>query len=37
MSLADFIVGNRKTLRRPDEILANVFVPRTLDDASSVF
>ena len=25
--LADFIVGNRKTLRRPDEILATVIVP----------
>ncbi|MGA9812940.1 MAG: FAD binding domain-containing protein [Terriglobales bacterium] len=35
--LADFIVGNRKTLRRPDEILATVIVPRSLDDASSVF
>jgi CO/xanthine dehydrogenase FAD-binding subunit len=35
--LADFIVGNRKTVRRPDEILASVIVPRTLDDASSVF
>ena len=37
ISLADFIVGNRKTLRRPDEILTNVFIPRTLDDAASVF
>jgi CO/xanthine dehydrogenase FAD-binding subunit len=35
--LADFIVGNRKTVRRPDEILANVIVPRTLDDAASTF
>lgn len=35
--LAEFIVGNRKTLRRPDEILANVRVPRTLDDATSAF
>ncbi|MGH9551787.1 MAG: FAD binding domain-containing protein, partial [Terriglobales bacterium] len=35
--LADFIVGNRKTLRRPDEILAAVLVPRGLDDARSVF
>jgi CO/xanthine dehydrogenase FAD-binding subunit len=34
--LADFIVGNRKTVRRPDEILANVIVPRT-DDAASAF
>ena len=36
VSLADFIVGNRKTVRRPDEILANVIVPRT-DDAASAF
>jgi CO/xanthine dehydrogenase FAD-binding subunit len=35
--LADFIVGNRKTLRRADEILANVIVPRGLDDATSAF
>ena len=37
LALADFIVGNRKTVRRPDEILANVIVPRTLDDARSAF
>jgi CO/xanthine dehydrogenase FAD-binding subunit len=37
LALAEFVVGNRKTVRRPDEILANVFVPRTLDDASSTF
>ncbi len=37
VSLADFIVGNRKTVRRPDEILANVIVPRTFDDAASAF
>lgn len=37
MSLADFIVGNRKTLRRPDEILTQVIVPRGLDDAPSAF
>ncbi len=35
--LADFIVGNRKTLRRPDEILAHIIVPRRLEDAASVF
>jgi CO/xanthine dehydrogenase FAD-binding subunit len=35
--LADFIVGNRKTVRRPDEILSNVVVPRALDDATSAF
>lgn len=37
VSLGDFIVGNRKTLRRLDEILANVIVPRNLDDAPSTF
>ncbi len=37
ISLADFIVGNRKTLRRPDEILANIIVPRTIEDAASAF
>ena len=37
VSLSDFIVGNRKTVRRPDEILANVIVPRTVDDAASAF
>jgi CO/xanthine dehydrogenase FAD-binding subunit len=37
LSLADFIVGNRKTVRRLDEILTNVVVPRRLDDAASAF
>jgi CO/xanthine dehydrogenase FAD-binding subunit len=37
MPLAEFIVGNRKTLRRADELLTAVIVPRTLDDASSSF
>lgn len=35
--LAEFIVGNRKTLRRPDEVLAAILIPRTLENASSVF
>jgi CO/xanthine dehydrogenase FAD-binding subunit len=35
--LGDFIVGNRKTVRGPDEILAHVIVPRKLDDATSAF
>jgi CO/xanthine dehydrogenase FAD-binding subunit len=35
--LADFIVGNRKTLRRPGEILSQIFVPRTLENAASTF
>jgi CO/xanthine dehydrogenase FAD-binding subunit len=37
IALADFIVGNRKTLRRPGEILSQIFVPRTIDDAASTF
>jgi CO/xanthine dehydrogenase FAD-binding subunit len=37
MSLADFIVGNRKTQRRPDELLTAVWVPRTLENARSTF
>lgn len=37
MPLSDFIVGNRKTLRRADEILIRVIVPRGLDDARSAF
>jgi CO/xanthine dehydrogenase FAD-binding subunit len=37
LPLADFIVGNRKTLRRPDEILSSVIVSRRLDDAVSAF
>ena len=35
--LADFIVGNRKTLRQPPEILSQVLVPRTMETASSSF
>jgi CO/xanthine dehydrogenase FAD-binding subunit len=37
VALADFIVGNRKTLRRPGEILSQVFVPRTAENAASAF
>ncbi len=37
MPLAEFIVGNRKTQRRPDELLTSVWVPRTLQDAPSTF
>ena len=37
LALAEFIVGNRKTQRRRDEILTTVIVPRGLDDAASVF
>ena len=37
VALADFIVGNRKTLRRPDEILSQIFVPRRVENAASTF
>jgi len=37
LPLADFIVGNRKTLRQPGEILSQIFVPRTVENAASVF
>ncbi|MGC2197801.1 MAG: xanthine dehydrogenase family protein subunit M [Terriglobales bacterium] len=37
LRLGEFIVGNRKTARRPDEMLARVIVPRGLDDARSAF
>jgi len=35
--LSDFIVGNRKTLRRYDEILSYVLVPLDLEHAASTF
>lgn len=35
--LASFIVGNRKTLRQPTEILTAVLVPRGTDNAASTF
>jgi CO/xanthine dehydrogenase FAD-binding subunit len=37
MPLADFIVGNRKTQRKPEELLTAVLIPRALDDAASTF
>jgi CO/xanthine dehydrogenase FAD-binding subunit len=37
LPLAQFLVGNRKTQRRADEILSAVVVPRGLDDARSAF
>jgi CO/xanthine dehydrogenase FAD-binding subunit len=37
MPLADFIVGNRTTQRRQDELLTAVWVPRTLERARSTF
>jgi CO/xanthine dehydrogenase FAD-binding subunit len=37
LPLDQFLVGNRKTLRRPDEMLSAVIVPRRLEDARSAF
>ena len=37
VALKDFILGNRKTARRDDEILTAVHVPRVLEDAASSF
>lgn len=37
LPLAQFLTGNRKTVRRPDEVLSAVIVPRGLDDARSAF
>ena len=37
LPLADFIVGNRKTLRQPEEILSQVLVPRSIENAASTF
>jgi CO/xanthine dehydrogenase FAD-binding subunit len=35
--LADFILGNRKTQRKTDELLTAVLVPGQLEDAASTF
>jgi CO/xanthine dehydrogenase FAD-binding subunit len=37
LPLAQFITGNRKTLRRDDELLTAVIVPRTIDRGRSAF
>jgi CO/xanthine dehydrogenase FAD-binding subunit len=37
LSLEDFIVGNRKTVRRAEEILSSVIVPRRVENARAVF
>jgi CO/xanthine dehydrogenase FAD-binding subunit len=37
LPLSEFILGNRKTARRPDEILSCVLVPRELENAASTF
>ena len=37
LPLSAFIVGNRKTLRQPGEILSQVLVPRAIEHAASTF
>jgi CO/xanthine dehydrogenase FAD-binding subunit len=37
MALSEFVVANRKTIRRPNEMLSAILVPRGLDDAPSAF
>jgi CO/xanthine dehydrogenase FAD-binding subunit len=37
MSLSEFILGNRKTARHPDEILTSILIPRRLHDSISAF
>lgn len=37
LPLTEFVVGNRKTQRKPDELLTAVLIPRTAEDAASSF
>ena len=37
LPLSEFILGNRRTARRPHEILTAVRIPRRLENAASVF
>jgi CO/xanthine dehydrogenase FAD-binding subunit len=37
MSLASFLVGNRQTQRRADELLTAIWIPRSLENARSSF
>jgi CO/xanthine dehydrogenase FAD-binding subunit len=37
LPLCDFILGNRKTVRRPDELLTSIRVPRRVESAVSAF
>jgi CO/xanthine dehydrogenase FAD-binding subunit len=37
LPLSDFILGNRKTRLQSGELLSNILVPRTADDAASSF
>jgi CO/xanthine dehydrogenase FAD-binding subunit len=37
MPIGEFVIGNRKTNRRPDELVTALLVPRTAADAQSSF
>jgi CO/xanthine dehydrogenase FAD-binding subunit len=37
LSLSEFILGNRKTARRPDELLTSIRIPRRVENAVSTF
>lgn len=37
VSLSNFVQGNRKTLRQPDEILTSIRIPRRWENAASSF
>ena len=37
LQLKDFVLGNRKTTRRPDELLTSIRVPHRLGNAASIF
>jgi len=37
LALRDFVLGNRVTARRPDELLTSIHVPRRLENAASAF
>ena len=37
LPLGDFVLGNRKTARQPEELLTSIRVPRRLENAASVF
>ena len=37
LPLADFVQGNRKTARRPDELLTSIRIPRRWENAASSF
>jgi CO/xanthine dehydrogenase FAD-binding subunit len=37
MPLGEFVIGNRKTARRPEEVLSAVIIPHGLEEGSSAF